>query len=193
MQADCRRKFYLRSGYQRHRHLVGFITLTCPFYTDTGPPFLYGNSEKPPPSPNLVASYDALRRGYGGCYLDLNPRRPHGGSMLGRQIDYDECFPDYPLLMHSQTVIAHELIFFIKRDLNTGFVGPSVTDATCVPLYIAFSTFWLALFAEYALVIHFLFFFPSFTSFLLSFSYSSVRLHIHVPSHIWLKYRWLLH
>ena len=32
-------------------------SLTCPFYTDTGPPFLYGDSDTPP---HLVAFYDTL-------------------------------------------------------------------------------------------------------------------------------------
>ena len=32
-------------------------SLTCPSYTDTGPPFLHGDSDTPP---NLVAFYDTL-------------------------------------------------------------------------------------------------------------------------------------
>ena len=52
-------------------------SLTCPSYTDTGPPFLYC-SDTPP---NLVAFYEKLgiRRTYKIYILDLNPRRPHGG------------------------------------------------------------------------------------------------------------------
>ena len=44
-------------------------SLTCPSYTDTGPPFLYGDSDTPP---------NTTRWGFGGRILDLNPRRPHG-------------------------------------------------------------------------------------------------------------------
>ena len=50
-------------------------SFTCPSYTDTGQPFLNGDSGTPP---HLVAFYDT-RWGYGGRILDLNPRRPHGG------------------------------------------------------------------------------------------------------------------
>ena len=32
-------------------------SFTCPSYTDTGPPFLYGDSDTPP---HLVAFYDTL-------------------------------------------------------------------------------------------------------------------------------------
>ena len=44
----CRRT---EEGSQRHRHFVGFFKRTR-LSTDTGPPFLYGYSEKPP---HLVA------------------------------------------------------------------------------------------------------------------------------------------
>ena len=40
----------------------------------TGPPFLYGYSEKPP---HLVAFYDTL----GIRILILNPRSPHGDKL----------------------------------------------------------------------------------------------------------------
>ena len=36
---------------------ISYGSLTCPSYTDTGPPFLYGYSEKPP---HLVAFSDTL-------------------------------------------------------------------------------------------------------------------------------------
>ena len=52
---------------------VGFFDV--PTYTDTGPPFLYGYSEKPP---HLVVTYDTL--GYGGRILIWNPRCPQGGA-----------------------------------------------------------------------------------------------------------------
>ena len=53
-------------------------SLTCPSYTDTGPPFLYGDSDTPP---HLIAFYDTLwiRRMY--SRLNPSPRRPHGGYM----------------------------------------------------------------------------------------------------------------
>ena len=44
------------------------IALTCPSYTDTGPPFLYGDSDTPP---NLVAFYDTL--GIRRTYSRLKP------------------------------------------------------------------------------------------------------------------------
>ena len=49
--------------------------LTCPSYTDTGPTFLYGDSDTP-----SLKSPSTTCWGYGGRILDLNPRRPHGGS-----------------------------------------------------------------------------------------------------------------
>ena len=57
MCSGLKKKLYLRSGFQYHRHFVGFFK--CPSYTDTGSPFLYGYSEKPP---HLVAFYDTLSR-----------------------------------------------------------------------------------------------------------------------------------
>ena len=70
------KKMYPRSGSQRHTHFARFWT--CPYYTDTEPPFLYGDSDTPP---QLVAFYDtlAIRR----AYSRLKPRRPHGGMALG--------------------------------------------------------------------------------------------------------------
>ena len=43
-------------------------SLTCPSYTDTGPPFLYGDSDTPP---HLVAFYDML--GIRRMYSRLTP------------------------------------------------------------------------------------------------------------------------
>ena len=69
-------KLDLRSGSQRNRHLVGFFNVPVHGSTDTGRPFLYGYSEKPP---NLVAFYDTpgIRR----THSRLNPRGPHGGYL----------------------------------------------------------------------------------------------------------------
>ena len=44
-------------GLPRHRHFVGFFNVPGRINTDTGPPHLYGYSEKPP---HLVAFYDTL-------------------------------------------------------------------------------------------------------------------------------------
>ena len=49
-----KKKLDLRSGSQRHRHFVGFFKRARP-RTDTGTPFLYGDSDTPP---HLVAFYD---------------------------------------------------------------------------------------------------------------------------------------
>ena len=67
------KKFDLRSGSQRHRHFVGFFNVP---YTDTGPPFLYGYSDKPP---HLVAFYDTL-----GIRRTYSRRKPPGFLMGAR-------------------------------------------------------------------------------------------------------------
>ena len=53
MQADRRRSFTY--GRAPNAMDISQGSLTCPSYTDKGPPFLYGDSESPPP---LVAFYD---------------------------------------------------------------------------------------------------------------------------------------
>ena len=59
MQADWRGlKLDLRSGSQRHRHFVGYFNVRARRSTDTGPTFLYGDSDTPP---QLVAFHDTLR------------------------------------------------------------------------------------------------------------------------------------
>ena len=60
------KKLYIRSGSQRHD--ISQCSLTCPSYTDTGPPFLYGDSDTPP---HLVAFYDTL--GIRRMYSQLKP------------------------------------------------------------------------------------------------------------------------
>ena len=52
-----KRKLYLLSGSQRHRHFVGFFNM--PVLHRHWPPFLCGYSEKPP---HLVDFYDTLGR-----------------------------------------------------------------------------------------------------------------------------------
>ena len=47
---------------------ISYGSLTCPSYTDTGPPFLFGDSDTPP---HLVAFYDTL--GIRGTYSRLKP------------------------------------------------------------------------------------------------------------------------
>ena len=64
-------KWNLQSGYQRHRHFVGFFNVPVQAPT-RGHPF-YGYSEKPL---HLVAFTTRWR--YGGPILILNPRGPHG-------------------------------------------------------------------------------------------------------------------
>ena len=59
--------FLLRSGSQRHRHFVGFFSARPS--TDTGPTFLYGDSDTPP---QLVAFYDTL--GIRRTHSRLNPQ-----------------------------------------------------------------------------------------------------------------------
>ena len=49
-----KKKLDLRSGSQRHRHFVGFFNVPV-LAPDTGPPFLYGDSDTPP---HLVVFYD---------------------------------------------------------------------------------------------------------------------------------------
>ena len=73
VQADWRRS----CTYGRAPNAIDISqgSLTCPSYTDTGPPFLYGDSDTPP---QLVPFYDTLD---GGRILDLNPRRTHGGGI----------------------------------------------------------------------------------------------------------------
>ena len=71
-------KLDIRSGSQPHRNFVGFFKLPVPS-TDTGPPFSYGYSEKPP---DLVTFYDTL--GIRRIHCRLNARVSHGsGSPWG--------------------------------------------------------------------------------------------------------------
>ena len=73
VQADLRRS--CTCGRAPNAIDISQGSLTCPSYTDTGPPFSYGDSDTPP---QLVAFYDTL--GYGGRILDLPlARRPYGG------------------------------------------------------------------------------------------------------------------
>ena len=75
VQADWRRS--CTYGRALNAMDISPSSLTCPSYTDTGPPFLYGDSDTPP---HLVALYDTL--GIRRMYSRLNPpppRRPHGG------------------------------------------------------------------------------------------------------------------
>ena len=70
-----KKKFDLRSGSQRHRHFVGFFKRARPS-TDTGPTFLYGDSDTPP---HLVAFYD--HAGDTEVHiLDLTPRALTGDT-----------------------------------------------------------------------------------------------------------------
>ena len=75
-QADWRRSFtYVRAPID-----ISQGSLTCPSYTDTGPPLLYGDSNTPP---HLVAFYDTLEIQRTYSRLNPNPppppaRRPHG-------------------------------------------------------------------------------------------------------------------
>ena len=72
VQADWRRS----CTYGRAPNAIDISkgSLTCPSYSDPGPPFLYGDSDTPP---HLVAVL--ARWGYGGRILDLNPP----ASLLG--------------------------------------------------------------------------------------------------------------
>ena len=65
-------------GLPRHRHFVGFFNVPVPS-TDTGPSFLYGDSDTPP---HLVAFYDhpGDTEESGGHILDLTPRTLTGGG-----------------------------------------------------------------------------------------------------------------
>ena len=78
VQADWRRSF----TYGRAPNAIDISqgSLTCPSYTDTGPPFLYGDSDTPS---QLVAFYDTL--GIRRTYSRLKPRRPHGGTLFGEK------------------------------------------------------------------------------------------------------------
>ena len=60
VQADWRSCTY---GRATNAIYISQGSLTCPSYTDTGPTFLYGDSDTPP---HLVAFYDTLgiRRTY---------------------------------------------------------------------------------------------------------------------------------
>ena len=72
VQADWRRSW----TYGRAPNAIDISqdSLTCPSYTDTGPPFLYSDSDTPP---HLVAFYDTL--GIRRAYSRLKPpRRTHG-------------------------------------------------------------------------------------------------------------------
>ena len=96
VQADWRR----RCTYGRAPNAIDILqgSLTCPSYTNTGPPFLYGESDTPP---HLVAFYDTL--GIRSTYSRLKPpasslgghsvRRPSRKYKKGYIYMYDDlCF-----------------------------------------------------------------------------------------------------
>ena len=72
VQADWRRS----CTYGRAPNAIDISqgSLTCPSYTDTGPPFLYGDSDNPS---HLVAFYDTL-----GTYSRLNPPASSRGCIV---------------------------------------------------------------------------------------------------------------
>ena len=74
MQADWRRS----CTYGRAPIAIEISqgSLTYPSLTDTGPTFLYGDSDTPP---HLVTFYDTL--GIRTTHSRLKPRRPHGGML----------------------------------------------------------------------------------------------------------------
>ena len=65
VQADWRRS----CTYDRAPNAIDISqgSLMCPSYTDTGPPFIYGDSDTPP---HLVAFYDTIDR---WCAKTQNP------------------------------------------------------------------------------------------------------------------------
>ena len=75
VQADWRRS----CTYGRAPNAIDISqgSLTCPSYTDTGPPFLYGDSDTPP---HLVAFYDTL--GIRRTYSRLKPLASSRGNRL---------------------------------------------------------------------------------------------------------------
>ena len=89
VQADWRRR--CTCGRAPNGIYISQGSLTCPSYTDTVPPFLYGDSDTPP---HLVAFYDTpgIRR----TYSRLNPPPPglrkkmYRKKRLGACID--KCF-----------------------------------------------------------------------------------------------------
>ena len=74
VQADWRRS----CTYSRAPNAIDIWqgSLTCPSYTDTGPPFLYGDSDTPP---HLVALYDTL--GIRRMYSRLKPPASSQGRL----------------------------------------------------------------------------------------------------------------
>ena len=72
MQADWRSCTYGRAPNAIDMSKGSF---TWPSYIDTGPPFLYGDSDT---HPHLVAFYDTL--GIRRTYSRLKRRRPHEGE-----------------------------------------------------------------------------------------------------------------
>ena len=84
-------------------------SLTCPSYTDTGPPFLVGDSDTPP---NLVAFYVTL--GIRRAYSRLKPPASSQGRKEGGTFQFTL----------SKTVnevkVAEDRWFFIRSDNRTG-------------------------------------------------------------------------
>ena len=74
------KKLDLRLGSQRHRHFAGFFNSVRPS-TDTGPAFLYEDSDTPP---QLVAFYDTL--GIRRTHSRLILPGPHGGSSISTNL-----------------------------------------------------------------------------------------------------------
>ena len=74
VQADWRSCSY---GRTPNAIDISHCSLTCPSYTDTGPPFLYGDSDTPP---HLVACYDTL--GIRRTYSRLKPPAASRGALI---------------------------------------------------------------------------------------------------------------
>ena len=71
-----KKKLYLRSGSQRHRHFVGFFNVPVPHRHGTN--LFIRWFRHTAPFSRLLRS----RWGYGGAHSRLNPPGPHGGCKI---------------------------------------------------------------------------------------------------------------
>ena len=95
-------------------------SLTCPSYTDTGPPFLYGDSDKPP---HLVAFYDTL--GIRRTYSRL--KRPHGDVVSYTITFHEKVYCNYFFILKNIQFHAKRVNFNSFKNIYLTPLSPNYT------------------------------------------------------------------